>query len=154
MIENPGAYLGKVASVSIFAPVFAPLLAAALGSGAIVPGINGAVPGGISDEDQPIVQRAQSALESLEAGILDPALLTPAFREQFTAGVIASDASFLKGRGAPTRWYGLQRDDAGTRIRYTFVVVFKDQNSLAYTFGINKSSNLIDALYFRPYNTP
>ena len=141
--------------MSIFASIFAPIvIAAAVGHGGIYPGENGPVPQAVSDVDQPIADRAQAALASLEGGTLDPTLLTPSFRQEFTKDVIAADASFLKGRGAPTQFLILQRDDQGTRTRYTFVIGFKDGNWLSYTLGINKTSDLIDALYFRPANPP
>ncbi len=133
---------------------FAPLLAAVVGSGGGYAVPAGPVASSISEADRPVADRAAAALASLEDGSLDPALLTPAFREQFSKDVVAADASFLRGRGAPKQMSILQRDDQGTRTRYTFVVTFNDNNSLSYTIGINKASNLIDALYFRPYNTP
>ena len=141
--------------MSMLAAIFAPLLAAAVGNGSVgVVPFDGPAPTAVSDADRPVASRAESALEALAAGTLDSSLLAPSFRGQFTTNVAAADRSFLKGRGDPKRFLFLQKNDSGESVRYVFVASWGDGASLAYTFGLNKTSDLVDTLYFRPYTSP
>jgi hypothetical protein len=94
---------------------------------------------------------AEKIIMQVQGGKVDRTLLTPAFGEDLTDAVVANDASFLNGRGKAKIAGLLQRNDLGDDIRYVFLVTF-DDGAVALTFGIDKSTNLIDALYFRPAN--
>jgi hypothetical protein len=94
---------------------------------------------------------ATKLIMQVQSGKVDRALLTPAFSEDLSDSVVANYAGFLNDRGKAKIAGLLQRNDLGDDIRYVFLVTF-DNGAVACTFGIDKSTNLIDALYFRPAN--
>jgi hypothetical protein len=137
----------------MFAAVFAPLLAAVLASTEGVPQYDPQATA-ITGADKTVAKRALEALGAIEGGSLDRSVLTPAFRNEFTDAVLASDTGIVKGLGAPKRFLLQQKNDLGDSIRYVFVAAWDGGLALSYSFGIDKSSDLIDALYFRPANNP
>jgi hypothetical protein len=107
----------------------------------------------IGSADAAVAKRAKDLITQIQSGKVDRTLLTPTFSEEFTDDAIAGDATFLGGRGKPTSFGLLQRTDAGDDVRYVFLAGWSDGN-VAYTFGIDKKTGLIDALYFRAAGNP
>ena len=107
-------------------------------------------------EDTAAADRAKDLITQIQTGKIDRSQLTPAFSEVFTAGAVATDAAYLAGRGKPASFALVQRSDVTTDtssdVRYVFIASFED-GSLSYTFGVDKATGLIDALYFRPFRT-
>jgi hypothetical protein len=137
----------------MFAVLFAPLLAAALASTQGVPQYDPQATA-VTGADKPVAKRALEVLSAIEGGSLDRSLLTPAFRTEFTDAVLASDNGIVKGLGPPKRFLLQQKNDLGDSVRYVFVAAWDGGLALSYSFGIDKSNNLINALYFRPANDP
>jgi hypothetical protein len=131
--------------VRFFAPLLG-LLVAVTTSG--IPALADPAPANESDTAA-AAKLVQKLIAQIQTGKVDRSMLTPAFSEDLTDSVVASYAGFLNGRGKPKLAGLLQRNDLGDDVRYVYLINF-DDGAVACTFGVDKSSNLVDALYFRP----
>ena len=130
---------------------FAPLLGLLVAAGAPAVVTLADTPEATESDSAAAAKLATKLIGQIAGGKIARTLLTPAFSEELTDSVVASYAGFLGGRGKPRIAGQLGRTDLGDDIRYVYLITF-DDGAVACTFGIDKSSNLIDALYFRPAN--
>jgi len=130
---------------------FAPLLGLLVAAAAPPIATFADAPEATANDSATAAKLATKLIGQIAGGKIDRTLLTPAFNEELTDSIVASYAGFLSGRGKPKLAGQIGRTDLGDDIRYVYLITF-DDGAVACTFGIDKSTNLIDALYFRPAN--